>query len=98
MDTWICMAESLCCPPEAITTLFANWLCLLSHCSHVQLFETLWSVACQAPLSMRFSRQEYQSRLSCPPPEDLPDPGIKSVSLMSSALAGSFFTPIQNKK
>ena len=47
---------------------------------------------------MGFSRQEYQSRLPCPPPEDLPDPGIKSMSLMSSALAGGFFTPIQNKK
>ena len=36
--------------------------------SHVQLFETLWTVACQAPLSMEFSRQEYWSGLPCPPP------------------------------
>ena len=35
--------------------------CLLSHFSHVQLFVTLWTVACQAPLSMGFSRQEYWS-------------------------------------
>ena len=35
------------------------------------------TVARQAPLSMGFSRQEYWSRLPCPPPGDLPDPGIK---------------------
>ena len=38
---------------------------------------TLWTVACQAPLSMRFSRQEYWSGLPRPPPGDLPNPGIK---------------------
>ena len=52
----------------------------------------LWTVACQALLSMGFSRQEYWSGLPCPPPEDLPDPGIEPVSLMSPALAGGFFT------
>ena len=35
--------------------------CMLSHFSPVQLFVTQWSVACQAPLSMRFSKQEYWS-------------------------------------
>ena len=39
--------------------------------------ETLWTVACQAPLSMVFSRQEYCSGLPCPPPGDLPHPGIE---------------------
>jgi len=39
-----------------------------------------WTVASQAPLSMGFSRQEYCSGLPCPPPEDLPDPGIKPAS------------------
>ena len=39
------------------------------------------------PLSMVFSRQEYWSRLPYPPPRDLPDPGIKPMSLMSPALA-----------
>jgi len=48
-------------------------------------------VAHQAPLSMEFSRQEYCSRLPFPPPEGLPDPGIKLVS-ESPALAGGFFT------
>ena len=46
----------------------------------------------QAPLSMGFPRQEYQSGLSLPPPGDLPDPRIEPSSLMSSALAGGFFT------
>ena len=60
--------------------------------NHVQLFAALWIVACQAPLSMGFSRQEYWSVLPCPPPGDLPDPGIKPASLMSPVLAGRFFT------
>ena len=60
--------------------------------SCVQVFVTLWTVACQALLSMGFSRQEYWSVLSCPPPGDLPDPEIKPRSLMSPALAGRFFT------
>ena len=50
-----------------------------------------WTVACQAPLSMEFSRQEYCSGLTCPPLRGLPDPGIKLTSLMSPALAGRFF-------
>ena len=42
-------------------------------------FATPWTVACQAPLSMGFSRREYCSGLPFPPP-DLPDPGIESRS------------------
>jgi len=56
------------------------------------LFVTPWAIAHQAPLSMEFSRQEYWSGLPCPPPGDLPDPGIKSTSLVSPGLAGRFFT------
>ena len=52
----------------------------------------LWVVAHQAPLSMGVSRQEYWSGLSCPPPGDLPNPGIELTSLMSPALVGRFFT------
>ena len=44
---------------------------------------TSWTVARQAPLSMGFSRQEYWSGLPRPPPEDLPDSGIKPACLMS---------------
>ena len=42
--------------------------CVLSHFSHVQLFETPWTVARQAPLSMEVSRQEYWTGLLRPPP------------------------------
>ena len=55
----------------------------------VQLFATPWTVACQAPLSIRFSRQVG---LPCPPLGYLPDPGIKPTSRVSPALAGGFFT------
>ena len=50
------------------------------------------NVACQAPLSMGFSMQEYWNELSCPPPGDLLDPGIKPTSLMSPTPAGGVFT------
>ena len=53
---------------------------------------TPWAVAHQGPLSMRFSRQEYWSGFPCPPPGDLPHPGIDTESLMSHALAGVFLT------
>ena len=54
--------------------------------SRVQHFATLWTVASQAPLSMGFSRQEYWSGL--PSSRHLPNPGIKSMSVMPPALAG----------
>ena len=63
---------------------------MLIHFSCVWLFVTLWTVACQAPLSMGFSRREYWSGLPCPPPEDLPNPGIEPASLTFPALAGRF--------
>ena len=44
------------------------------------LFGTTWTVACQAPLAMGFSGQEYWSGLPCPSPGDLPEPGIKPSS------------------
>ena len=53
---------------------------------------TLWNVAHQAPLSMGFSRQKNWSGLPCPPPGDLPNLGIKPMSLTSPALAEGFFT------
>ena len=60
-----------------------------SHFSCIPLFAAPWTVACQAPLSMGFSRQEYWIRLPCPPLGDLPNPGIHPVS---PELAGRFFT------
>ena len=44
----------------------------------------------QTPLSMGFFRQEYWSGLPCPPPGDLPNPGIEPISLMPPALSGRF--------
>ena len=55
--------------------------------SCVQLFAALGTVACQAPLSMGFSWQEYWSSLPFPPPGDLPDSGTEPTSPMSPALA-----------
>ena len=56
--------------------------------SRVRLFVTQWTVACQAPLSMGFSRQEYWSGLPFPSPGDLPNPGIepRSPTLEAGAL------------
>ena len=62
---------------------------MLSQFSHVQLFATLWTVTHKVPLFMRFSRQEYWSGWPCPPPGDLPNPGMEATS---PALVGGFFT------
>ena len=64
---------------------------LLSECVHAQslqlcLTATLWTVACQAPLSVGFSRQEYWNGLPCPPPGTLPDPGVEPGSPAPPAL------------
>ena len=59
------------------------------------MFDSLqpqWTVVHQVPLSMGFSRQEYWSALPCPPPGDLPNPGIEVRSLVSPALADGVFT------
>ena len=69
-----------------------TYLSMLSRFSHVWLFGILWTIACQAPLSEGFSRQECWSGLPCCPLGDLPNPGMESKFLMSSALAGQFFT------
>ena len=67
------------------------WVCACWVASVKPDSATLWTVTCQAPLSMGFCRQEYWSGLPCPPPGDIPNPGIKPVSLMSPAMAGRFF-------
>ena len=72
-----------------------QFTCVLSCFNWVQLFSIPWAVACQAPLSKRFSRQEYWSGLSFPSPGDLLDPGIKPTH---PALAGGFFTNRANWK
>ena len=71
---------------------------LVNMCIHAkspQSYPTLCDLidlAHQAPLSVGFSRQENYSGLPCPPPGNLPKPGIKPASLKSLALAGRFFT------
>ena len=64
-------------------------VCVLSR---VRLFATPWTVACQASLSMGFPRQKYWSGLPFPTSGNLPNPGTEPTSLVSSALAGRFFT------
>ena len=51
--------------------------CMLSPFSPVCLFTAPWTLAHQAPLSIGFSREEHWSGLLCPPPEDLPNPGVE---------------------
>ena len=75
-------------PPPLYTYLCAH----AQFFSHVWLFVTPWTVACQAPLSMEFFRQECWSELPCPPPEDLSTPGLKHVSPASPVLESRLFT------
>ena len=82
------LASSACRPVREKFLLFKA-LCVLSRLSRVQLFVTPWTVVHQAPLSMRFSRQEYRRGLPCPPPGDLTNPEIEP---KSPALGGRFFT------
>ena len=62
---------------------------VLSRFSHVRFCDPMDGSLPQSPLSIGFSRQEYWSGLPCPPPRDLPDPGIEP---RSPALVGGFFT------
>ena len=67
-------------------------MCMLSRFSSVHLVVILWTVDHQAPLSMGILQTRILEWLLDPPSGDPPDPGIKSTSLMSPALAGEFFT------
>ena len=91
METSNLVLSSLSDKAGRLTILLAS-LCPACMITHLQLFGTPWTVASQAPLSMRFPRQEYWSGLPFPPPGDLPYPGIKLMSLESLALASEFFT------
>ena len=75
-----------------VMVLYPGKMCVsLQLLSHVQLFMTPWTVAHQSPLYMEILQEKYWSGLPCPPPGDLPDPGLKPVSLMSPALTSEFF-------
>ena len=65
---------------------------VLSYFSRVQPFVTQWTLVYRPPPSMTFSRQQYWSGLSFPPPGYLPHPWMETPPLMSLALAGRFFT------
>jgi len=79
---------------EAIVSITKGLKCV----SSVSNSATPWIVALQAPLAMEISRQEYWSGLPCPPPRDLPNPGIKPMSQASPSLAGRFFTSAPPEK
>ena len=86
---WVNSPQHFCLPGNMpslveVGNCISSWssrrsflVCVLSHFSRVWHFATLWIVACQAPLSMGFSRQEYWSGLPCPPPGALPHSGIE---------------------
>ena len=76
--------------PKKFSLQVGVWVCL-ALCKSIDCSR-------QAPLSMGFSRQEYRCGLPFPPPGDLPDSGIKPMSLESPALAGRFFTPAPSGK
>ena len=61
--------------------LYGRLAHVLRRFSHVQLFAAPLTIACQVPLSQGFFRQEYWSEWPCPPPGDLPNPGIKPTSV-----------------
>ena len=92
------VAHQVCTGIMSKKTTYLNlnmWMCTQS-LSHVQHFVTPWTVTCQAPLSMGFSRQGYGSGVLFPSSGNLPDPGNKPASLVSPALAGGFFTTYTN--
>ena len=67
-------------------------ICMLSCFSPVRLFVILWTVASQAPLSMRFPRREQWSEWAAMPSSRAsPNPEIKPASFVSPALASRFF-------
>ena len=84
------MLCSHCNVAQTLLSYLSIHVYLLSPFSLVQLFATLWTVAHQAPMFMGFSRQEYWSGLSCPPPGDLPDQGIKPGSPVAPELLADF--------
>ena len=75
--------------------IYYNFLVHAQSLSHVWVFVTPWTVACQAPLPMEFSRWEFWNELPFPTVGNLPDPEIE---LESPALAGVFFTTVPPEK
>ena len=86
---------ALLCSKPIKTQLYVNFtgtLCVRAKSLHLYpILCSLWPAAHQAPLTMEVSRQEYWSRLPCPPPGDLLSPGTGPASLPSPVLTGEFF-------
>ena len=89
IEMYTCLSQTPCLfPPFFPSGQFCSshlgfHVCCAQSLCRVSFFVTLWTVACQAPLSMEFSRQDYWSRLPFPTPGDLPNPGIEHTSLAS---------------
>ena len=77
------------CAPQ-INCISTVGVCMLCR---VWVFETLWTVARQAPLSIGFSRQEYWSELLCPPPGDFPNPGMGPAAHYVSCFGRQILNP-----
>ena len=85
----ILASQEYCCPAKVCSSSHTKWKVKVKLLSRVWLFVTPWTVAHQAPPSMKFFRQEYWSGLPFPSPGDLPDPGIEP---RSPALQADTFT------
>ena len=89
-------------PCSSLQSIQKSSICYMVGPYHVSVLSLLvtsdfashWTVACQAPLSMEFFRQEYWSGLPFPSPGDLHKPGTKPMSLSSSVFVGGFFTTV----
>ena len=99
-EDYLCKVP-MCWPMRCVCVCVCVCVCARARaCTHAQslscvwLFAIPWMVVCQAPPSIRFSRQEYWSGLPFPSPGDLPDTGIEPMSSASPALAGRFFTTV----
>ena len=76
---------------NTVSEFLITKICLLSH---VWLFVTPWTVGCQAPLSMEFSRREYWTGLPFPPAGDVPNPGMGPESFGFAASTGGLFATV----
>ena len=87
----VCHIES-----ESVSRSVISWV--TKKVQNVQFLPTPWIIACQAPLSMETSRLEYGSGLPCPPPGDLPNPGVKPGSPALQADSRPAELPPSNQK
>ena len=96
MCVLICVIENTCCLECTVHLIQSSKFWGVHPCGYcLFMSDSLWlpwTVACQTPLSMEFSRQECWSGLPFPSPGEFPDPGIKPVSFAPPELAGGFFT------